>query len=442
MGNHCITNGWDLVVATKQRNINAQLKRIPSIPLKGEFEVPDDLGDIKFKTDVLFENFRINVNADSGRLFEFKVDVRGKLITSSGKEIELRGEDKDDHAVKDYCVITITTDLAAVRAVNQSKAGEGLTEYDLNVNFHGDAFIFNVGIDMKDPGRMAAVFEMLRYSLKKVFTDRSIRIASYFISNEDVKAYKPLIPVMADFSFVRSKNNPEESNLLVLMQTVTKLPGNIFFNDPVLPESEDFAALYSNRLFMLNYVLPAVRSGLIDNDASKKDVEKNLVLESDYGEVYQIKNTGTIDLDKDHDPWVNDFQVTIDKGTGQLYFYTDVKADVTFLEVHVESWVKNWQVFSINNGELGLTQVKEDTGSSSDLEWWKYLIGFLVGGFLGYSIMRTISQTVNGNIPSMGGLFKNVGTDFVKWPNQKYINVKRVASPEAIVLFLKVDFDF
>jgi hypothetical protein len=200
----------------------------------------------------------------------------------------------------------------------------------------------------------------------------------------------------------------------------------------------------------MNYfVRPGVVKGIkekaknpdnVDNEVRIRNIQSELYPH----ELYQIYNTEDIDIDEDHDPWVAEIDSHVDETKKELYIYLDSKADVTFMEIHVDSWVNSYQKFSINEKEeISLQQTSEDSGGSTDMEWWKWLIAALIGVLtfgIGIIVTAIIYLVVSGNVPDLGGSFSNIGKNLVQWPNQKYVKLKDVQIPGNVVINVDVDF--
>ncbi|KUJ17577.1 uncharacterized protein LY89DRAFT_733418 [Mollisia scopiformis] len=370
------SNGWDMIAATTQ-------------------------------DDITLGAPQLQVKVGSGSQVDVLIPITGS-IKLNGTSIELLGQE-----------IIVTTDLLQVEAEVDPHPGENQTTYDLMFNLR-EGFIVDINLEMP-----AAGYAFLIIALKQIIKDylgtgKQYILASFTLTAAEEAEYKPLIPRLADFTFVYDPTTPSRSNFLVLMQTVSPGLGNMYFNAPILAPTQDYLVLVSNRLFLEYIVMPALITGL------KKE----------------IINTDThIELDKDNDPWISKLTGSIDTSMQALELFLEYKADVTFVQVHVDAWDNSWQQFAIDDqGNITLKQINEEQNKSTILEWWKWLIA---GGASLYAVIAVgiIDLVVTADAPGLGGTFADIGTTaLIKWPNQKTIVLKSITTPGHIVMDLEVSF--
>merc|ERR1712232_1203251 len=113
--------------------------------------------------------------------------------------------------------------------------------------------------------------------------------------------------------------------------------------------------------------------------------------------------------------------------------------------IHVDAWDKSWQQFRYDTKtqEISMVQIDEKKGSSQYMEWWKWFLVALVTIVtlgIGGIIATIIYALVAANRPDLGGTFKDVATNIVKWPNQKFAKLRKIESPNHVVMFVDVNF--
>lgn len=422
------SNGWDLIAAATQDALNAQLVKIPMLPVKATQQVAFLGTTITAQVDISIGAPQLRVRAGSGRQVDILLQVNGS-VTLNTSVIPIAAGQK----------LIVTTDLVRLKAELQPEADK--TTFDLVLNFESPDLLVDMQLQIPD-AELAALVAVLKIALKhEIGNGKRYKVASFALSKTQVQDYKALIPYMADFSFVEDQQTPGRSNLLVLMQTVTKTAGNIYFNAPLLPTDQDFLVLMSNQLFLQYFVMPPLVTHIQSEAKDSGSVPGKIALQPlPTPFLYQLANTSDITLAKDHDPWIASATASIDPDQQALYFYLDAKADATFLEIHVDTWTKSWQQFEIGSGgAIGLNQTKDASGHSTGMEWWKWLLAVLSGG-IGLLVTGIIYAVVEGNNPDLGGTFASIGKNLVTWPNQKTVVLKKITTPNHVVLSVEVHF--
>ncbi|KAB8277274.1 hypothetical protein BDV30DRAFT_223836 [Aspergillus minisclerotigenes] len=266
-------------------------------------------------------------------------------------------------------------------------------------------------------GDLAFLVTVLKETIKQHLKGgKEYKVASFALSNQDAERYHALIPRLADFSFVKDPEKPGRSNLLVLMQTVSPSKCKIYFNKPLLASGPEFMVLISNQVFLQNFVMPAIIENVKNQIAVKSLSEPYL---------YQISS------------------LTASFGTTEkaLCLYLDVKADVTFLDFRVDTWDKSWQKFQIDEKQkITLKQTKEDKGKSTKAEWWEWLVAAV--SWITLVIVGVMYAVVENKNEDLGGTFVETAPLVVQWPNQKYVTLKGITTPNHVVLDLSVQFRF
>lgn len=423
------SNGWDMIAATTQDAINTQLMKLPSVPVNTSFDVPIFGMSVKSNVDITVGAPQLQVLDGSGRQVNVLFSVTG-TVTMGTKEIPLMEKQQ----------LVVTTQLLQIEAELQPHKDNKQTSYDLIIDLKSKSLIVDINTSLPAP-ELAALITLFKLLVQEYLGDgRQYKVASFSLSDETSGSLKALIPHTADFSFIKNSDNIGRSNMLVLMQSVSPQKGNIYFNAPLLPEDQDYMVLLSNNIFMNYYVLPPMIDTIKKEAKHPDKVASQISTHSLGNDLYEISNSGDIDLDQDHDPWISSINAKIDTDTKALYLYLDAKADVTFLSIHVDAWDKSWQQFEIDaNKEISLIQIKEEKNSSTSMEWWKWLIAVLLGGIalITTAIIYAITES---NQPDLGGKFKDIGKDLVKWPNQKTVTLKRIESPNHVVIFVDITF--
>lgn len=423
------SNGWDMIAATTQDALNAQLVKISSVPVNASFDVPIFGMSMKSNVDITVGAPQLQVLDGSGRQVNVLFPVTG-TVTMGTTKIPLMEQQQ----------LVVTTQLLQVEAELQPHKDNNQTCYDLIIDLKSKALIVDINTSLPAP-ELAAVITLFKLVVQEHLGDgRQYKVASFMLSDETTVNLKALIPHTADFSFIKNPDNIGRSNMLILMQSISKQKGNIYFNAPLLPEDQDYMVLLSNNIFMNYYVLPPMIDAIKGEAKHPDKVASQISTHSLGNDLYEISNSSDIDLNQDHDPWISSLSAKIDANKKALCFYLNAKADVTFLSIHVDAWDRSWQQFEIDkNDEISLTQVEEEQNSSTSMEWWKWLIAVLLGA-IALIITAIIYAIVDANKPNLGGKFKDIGKDLVKWPNQKTVTLKKIESPNHVVIFVDITF--
>ena len=425
-------NGWDLIAGTKQKKVNEQLQRLPQMHVSTDVMIKFLGMDLKVNCDVLFRPPSINVKAISGRQVDVIFPISGK-ITFPQQVVELPADPKPQ-------LLTATVQLTQIEAELQDKKGKNKTKFDLIIDLKSKDLIVDFNYEGVNASELAALILTLKKTLQNEIADgRKFIIASFYLNNDVVDKYKAFIPHLADFTFIKDDTDPGNSNVLVLMLTKHQKRGDIFFNHPILPENDDYLLMVNNHLFLQEIICPKLVEN-IKKEAKNKSQVANLIeitANDATRELWTIQNTNNIDLDKDHDPWISKVECKVDETVDQLMLYLDVKADATFLSIHIDTWVRTWLKMQNDKGKISIVKAKEDSGNSTSLEWWKWLVAFLISWIAGI-IVAIIYAIVDDNVPSLGGTFDSVATTTVEWPFQKQIAIKEALLPGHIVFTLDV----
>ena len=420
-------NGWDLIAGTKQKRVNESLQRFPAIPVSVTRKI-DVFGiPVDGKIDILIRPPTIYVKDVSGRQVDVIFPISG-TITIGSAIILLPDKPKPQSLIA-------TVQLTQIEAELQDKKGEKKTRYDFILDLKSKDLIVDLKYEGVNEGELAVLIVALKKVLQEeVANHQKFKVASFYLNNDVADPLKPFIPRIADFTFVRDNQNPENSNLLVLMLTKTLKRGGIFFNAPILPDDENFILMVNNHLFLDELVYPKLIESVKKEAKNKNDVKNEIVISPNDAtkELWTIHNTRNIDLDKDHDPWISTIQCHVDESVDQLLMYLDVKADATFIKVHVDTWVRTWLQMQNNSGSLSINKAKEESGHSTDVEWWKYIIGAIPGAI----VVAIIKSIVDQHVTDLAGKFDSVATVNVEWPFQKTVVIKDILSPGHIVFTL------
>lgn len=445
--NNYVMNGWDLIAATKQNVINKQLLKLPDIPVDSPFRIKVFGIFIDCKVNVILSAPQISPAERSGSKVNATFPIRGEIVMGDTK-IPLSNDQ----------LFVVTTDLSQIEATLQEKEKEkeDMTNFDLILNLTKD-FLVDIKVEGLNAAELVSLTELLVTIIKEKISDegKQFKVASFELANDKVQLYNPLIPRLADFTFIRNEENLEESNFLILMLTTSTKRGSVFFNAPILPNDQDNMTMLSNRIFMNDIIRPGVVEGIKEQakDKSKvKDHIKTKCIDNRAGnEMYQVYNDSKVKLDMDHNPWIETFELNVDSEKECLYTNLDVKADVTFMDVHIDTWVKSWSKFTIDEKQMiGLKEVNTDSGHTTHMEWWKWLIASVVAvvtafislivGMIVLIAVGIVNALVSKNNPDLGENLQDMAIDLVQWPNQKFVQIEEIATPGNVVFFIKVDF--
>ncbi|UDD64937.1 hypothetical protein AFCA_012133 [Aspergillus flavus] len=408
--NETTSNGWDLIAAASQNALNTQLAKIP--PVCVQADVPfKPLGNTNVAhVDITIHQPELQVKGGSG------------LTIPKGEKL------------------IVTTQLTQIENKLEPHKGPKQTNYDLIIDFLSEDILVDMKLDIP-AGDLAFLVTVLKETIKQHLKGgKEYKVASFALSNQDAEKYHALIPRLADFSFVKDPEKPGRSNLLVLMQTVSPSKGKIYFNKPLLASGQEFMVLISNQVFLQNFVMPAMIEN-VKKQAKQKDKVASQIAVKSLSEpyLYQVYNTQDINLQKDHDPWISSLTASVDTTEKALCFYLDVKADVTFADFRVETWDKSWQKFQIDEKQkITLKQTKEDKGKSTKAEPWEWLVAAV--SWITLVILGVMYAVVENKNQDLGGTFVETAPLVVQWPNQKYVTLKSITTPNHVVLDLSVQF--
>ncbi|QKX07470.1 hypothetical protein HN014_21965 [Aquimarina sp. TRL1] len=440
-----VMNGWDLIAATKQKVINKQLLKLPEITVNSPFEIKVFGTSINCKVDVELGAPQIAPAERSGSKVDVTFPIRGEIVMGD-TEIEL----------PDNQIFIVTTDLTEIEAMLQDKKEEDMTKFDLILNMT-KGFLVDIKVEGLNAAELVSLTELLAKIIKEKIGDdgKEFEIASFYLANDKVKILAPLIPHLADFTFIRNDDNIEESNFLILMLTTSTKKGNIYFNELILPDDQDSMTMLSNNIFINDIVRPGVVEGIKgeakDKDKVNDQIKTRCIDDRIGNEMYQVYNDGKIKLEKDHNPWINTFELDVNSEKESLYTYIDVKADVTFMDIHIDTWVKSWSKLTVDENQMiDIKEINTDSGHKTQMEWWKWtivslvaLITAFIGSIFGMILLIAVgimNAFASNNNPDLGDNLQDMAKDLVQWPNQKYIRIEEIITPGNIVFFMKVDF--
>ena len=427
-------NGWDLIAGTKQKKVNELLQKLPQIPVDYHTSV-EVFKNLKLPVDVKILVYppSINVKDVSGRQVDLTFPISGS-ITFNGEKVDLPADPKPQSLIA-------TVQLTQIEAELQDKKGDKKTKFDLIFDLLSKDLI----VDIVYSGINALELSIMAKTLKNVLQDyiakkQQYKVASFYLNNDLVNKYQAFIPHLADFTFIKDSSNVDNSNVLILMLSKNTKRGSIFFNHPILPDNVNYLVMINNHLFLEELVYPNLISKIKETAKNKANVPNQIVMSAIDAtqELWNIHNNGNIDLDKDHDPWINSLDCRVDKSKSQLMLYLDVKANATFLDIHVDTWVRTWLKLQAINGSINVEKANEDSGHSTQMEWWKWLLTALTG-VIAAIVVAIIYSIASSNVPSLAGKFDSVATTTVEWPFQKIIAIKDASLPGHVVFTLDVN---
>ncbi|CRG91637.1 hypothetical protein PISL3812_08687 [Talaromyces islandicus] len=435
--NEITNNGWDLIAAASQKALNEQLAKIHPVTLKKEIEMELLGSKEKVNVNLVFNGPELRVRDGSGRQVDVLLPVQGTVKVDGGMKANIVIP-KDEK-------VTVTTELMQIENKLVPHPDEKQTNYDLMIDFKSEAAIVDMRLNISAPD-LAFLIETMKILIQReLHGGKEYKVASFALSNEVAKEYNSLIPHTADFSFVQDVKDPDRSNLLVLMQSVSegKPDGGILFKKPLLASNQDFLVLASNKLFLEHFVAPPLIENLKKKAKDSNSVPKTMSIQQVGGpgsELYQLYNKSHINLNVDHEPWIETVTAEIDTTMKALYFNLLVKVNATFLNIHGSAWDKSWQQFQVNQAQqqITLTQIKEEKGKETTMEWWKWLLACL--DWIVLLVAGIIYAVVENKITDLGGTFVQTAPLVVQWPNQKYVSLKGMSTPSHVVLDLDVHF--
>lgn len=132
----------------------------------------------------------------------------------------------------------------------------------------------------------------------------------------------------------------------------------------------------------------------------------------------------------------------IDTKDQALCLYIETHADVKVgLGEQVKAWNRSWQQFTFDKTTENIIskQTREEKYTSTDVEWWKWLVAALMGP-LGLRIEGVTVAIVEGNAPNLGGTVASIGKNPLQWLEQKTVMLKKIKTPNHVVISLDVDF--
>ncbi|KAF4547050.1 Hypothetical protein D9617_64g101330 [Elsinoe fawcettii] len=424
-------HGWDLIAATTQAKLNSQLDKIHNISVQRTTTIKIGPIPVQVSLDAVISAPQLHVRKGSGHIVDVRIPIAGKVMIAG-----------EDTIFPDKEFFTLTTDLVHVEAELQPHPEEQKKSYDLIINMENQDAVVDMSMDIPSETLSFLVQLLKEVVTKDIGNGHRYRVTTFDLDDDQTGDYKPLIPRVADFSFVQDDANVDRSNLLVLMNSVTTTRGELFFNAPLLPPGEDFMLLVSNHIFLETYVQPPLAKLKEKVKQPEKLIEKIEMIKIDsVKDFWQIRNKSDIPLSVEHDPWISTLNASIDPNEEALMFYIDAKADVTFLDIRIDIWQKIWQQFTFDGqGNVTTKQVKEESGKSQEMAWWKWLLSVLFG-LIALLVVGIINAVVQDNVNGMDLPFKDIGAVAVRWPNQKGAKLKGIRSPGHVVLSMDVEFD-
>lgn len=199
-----------------------------------------------------------------------------------------------------------------------------------------------------------------------------------------------------------------------------------------------------NELFLRYYVMPGCDVGAQPRSKNPDSLPQQLapgkLSETDL--IYEVVNTGSIPLQKDNNLWISAKNYAIDTKEQALCLYIETHADVKIgLGEQVKAWNRSWQQFTFDKTTENIIskQTREEKYTSTDVEWWKWLVAALMGP-LGLRIEGVTVAIVEGNAPNLGGTFTSIGKNLLQWLEQKTVMLKKIKAPNHVVISLDVDF--
>ncbi|MBA2851201.1 hypothetical protein HNP86_001332 [Methanococcus maripaludis] len=416
-----VMNGWDLIAAARQRVLNKAL---------------DDVGSIyhvekTYKLEIL----KIPITADA------KIDIKApniKVRPGGGTKVDVIFPMSGQIAVEglftknfDNASAIVTTDLLMVESDLQPENDN--TYYDFILNLK-EGFI----VDFKTKGtpkELEILVGIVKNMLKDLSDNKTYKLATIKMPKE-LKEHKALVPHLAKYSFIEDPKDINNSVLAILMLSNSTKEGSMTIDNLLLPDGSDSGLLISNDIFMNQIVKPALIDGLKEKAKDKSEVASKISTKIEKG-LNVIYNTGDIKVKEKHNPWISDLESKIDNG--QFYAYLKVKANVTFMDIHISTWVKDWYEFYIEDDEIKMKQTKEEKDKHTSVEWWKWLIAAVLGP-LYLIIFAIIVAAISTHVPSLGGSFADIAKQTVQWPNQKYVKLSDVTSPGDIIISTELGF--
>lgn len=428
--NETTSNGWDLIAAASQDGLNAQLAKIPAVVVEKDVSLTIVGSVFTVHVDITLQAPELRVKDGSGRQVDVLLPIQGTILWNN-TPIHIKKGEK----------LIVTTQLTKIEGMLGTHKDPKKTDYDLIIDFESEDAIVDIKLDIP-AGDLAFLVEVLKTVVQKHLKNgKEYTLASFSLPNEQVTVYQPLIPRIADFSFVQDPKTPGRSNLLVLMQSVSDDKGKIYFNKPLLATDQDFMVLISNKVFLQHFVMPPMiehikKEAKYPDDVSSQ-ISTKLLTQPD---LYQVYNNTDIKLAKEHDPWISTMTATIDTVAKALCLYLDVKADVTFLDFRVDTWDKSWQQFKVDKKQQKVTleQVKEEKGKSTKVPWYEWLIAFI--SWIAVVVVAIMLAIVEKSVPDLGGTFVEQAPLVVQWPNQKHVTLNGMTTPNHVVLDLEVEF--
>lgn len=429
--------GWDVIVATRQKQINQGIKRAYD-----EGMIPKDFNQkmtfefLGTKIDVTISGTfgTMQVVGGTGQVMQILLPVeKGTIEGAGGFKIDIKGTK-----------VIVSLNLTFVESQVKPKDGYN---YDITIDFtKQDAW---VGINLID---LPPVLEQQRTAIAIALTDylrkntggQSYRIATVNLKNyADQPEFKYVVPKLVQYAMLTSTQSADQNIFAMLLQSVSASPGKAQLLDGTIPTGFESAVLVSNPLFMQHMIAPAIAKGF-NIDATALAATGNPMVISNTMDI-----TAKVDADGEKEITIQRLavQVTDNSLSIELKIRYVVSPGINLIYTISPSRYSFEIVEKDGKKQLELREVEFKASKDVEMEWWVWVLGgaaaILLLPIVGIIISAILAGIAMAIIAIIGAIVKDKAPDLkssvivgaakpVQWNYASIFSPQKVLMPGAL----------
>jgi hypothetical protein len=420
-------NGWDVIMASKQKNINAGLKKayddgklIKNFTYQAVLEFFGQMANVNLTGD--FD--AMQMAGGSGAQMILLLPVQSGTITVGSNSFPLTG-----------ITISVTVDLSY--AIDPAQPAQGST-WSIVLDLAAPNAIYDIQLQ-NVPAAFQPYTDGLKVALLSYFRAPGL-IPSYAIASVDLgasaKDYPYLVPTLFDCAISADGTLADNNVFAIRMLTTSTAKGKADVISGTVTTDSDAALIISNQILMSKIILPAVAQGFGVQESQLTATGNPVVITSN-GEI-TIPN-------QPYDPKIT--SLTIQVLNGHLDFSLVVKATPS-PGIHVAYTVHAaYDMTVTTNGsgqEITLTQVTFENTHQVEIEWWVWVvgtvglivllpvitvIGVVIGAAISASIIAILQAVVNTKAPNLSASMFAVAAKPVTWSYGSAFQIQSILLP-------------
>ena len=424
--------GWDLVAASRQKEIN---EAIALAYAKGL--LPTD-----FSVDFTIEIFGVTIKVNASGVFGpmslaggtgADVDVqipidKGTIKGPNSYEIDISG-----------VVVVMTINLTYVESEVQPETGHN---YDFKIDFTNEKAF--VGIDLKnlpDPlkSQATAIEIAMINAIRNAAAGKEYTVATVNLKGVD-EDYPELVPTLCEYAFVNDGSGNGDDNTMALMAlTINTTPGAQQVLDGTIPDGDRAALILSNPVFMSYFMKPSCASGF-ETDVSNfstTPIKGQQAVTINATKEFNAKSVTV--KGKTYHPKVTSFSAQIDKDKVELDIDIEI---VPTPGINLKYSVTAPYTFTIkvvsDGQELDLSLYKDGYKESKSVNasWWVWLlvgaaslIWPIIGSIIALIVVLIIEAVVKSKAPSLEDSAFGKPIKAFTWNHRGIFDIKHVYTP-------------